>query len=161
MVKITKYILSTFLVLTLAIFIQKTHTYAHGFAENAVVHMNQNGFEPKELEIEKGQTVVFENQDKSPRWPASNTHPTHSIYPQFDPRSGIEPTYTWKFKFDKIGRWKYHDHLTPQFTGTIIVKDTTGSANIEGDLEESSTAKIGFFQKILDFFLGIFSAFSK
>lgn len=85
--------------------------------------MKQDSFEPETLTIKKGATVEFKNMDSVARWPASNLHPTHTIYPQFDPRQPIDPGQSWSFTFEKAGSWKYHDHLIPSIRGTIIVAE--------------------------------------
>ncbi len=91
-----------------------------------VIHINEKGFSPERLEITQGQTVEFENIGTEPHWPASNIHPTHEIYSEFDPKAAISPGETWKFTFDKPGLWRCHDHLNPEFTCTIKVTEATG-----------------------------------
>lgn len=86
------------------------------------VIMNNDSFEPETLTIQKCTKVIFENRDKVTRWPASNLHPTHGIYPEFDPLQPIEAGKDWSFVFDKVGNWRYHDHLAPSLRGTIIVE---------------------------------------
>lgn len=87
------------------------------------ISLSENGFTPNELTIKKGGTVKFVTTRDKPYWPASNLHPTHGIYPEFDPQKPIEASDSWSFKFDKVGSWKYHDHLSPYFRGTIIVEE--------------------------------------
>lgn len=94
--------------------------YAHSEAHQILA--TQNGFEPDEIEIDLGDTVIFINQDQKDRWPASNIHPTHVIYPGFDSKKEVKPNEIWQFKFEEPGNFKFHDHLIPQFTGTIEVK---------------------------------------
>lgn len=84
--------------------------------------MKEDSFEPETLTIEKCTKVVFENQDNVSRWPASNLHPTHGIYPEFDPLQPVEAGKGWSFVFDKVGNWRYHDHLSPSMRGTILVE---------------------------------------
>ena len=45
---------------------------------NVVVHITDEGFEPQTLEVQSGETVVFENSGQNPHWPASDEHPTHT-----------------------------------------------------------------------------------
>ena len=85
------------------------------------VRMESGKFVPDALEIRVGDQVTFENHDTEPRWPASNLHPTHGIYPEFDPQEGIPPGGSWSFVFDRAGGWKFHDHLTPTLRGIIEV----------------------------------------
>lgn len=86
------------------------------------VKITKDGFEPLQLIIEKGTQVVFKNEDTVSRWPASNVHPTHTIYPEFDPKKPVEPDESWQFQFRKSGRWAYHDHLLPHQRGEVVVK---------------------------------------
>lgn len=89
-------------------------------APNRVI-MTANGFQPEAVTIKLGQTLNFVNQDTEPHWPASDKHPTHRIYPEFDPRQEIAPNQSWSFRFDRAGEWSFHDHLFPSFTGIITV----------------------------------------
>ena len=87
------------------------------------VLMKDNKFEPEIIKVEKNQKVVFKNQDTKPHWPASNLHPTHGIYPEFDPQQSVNPGDEWSFIFNKVGKWKYHDHLHPNVVGVIEVQE--------------------------------------
>ena len=82
--------------------------------------MVPGGFEPKTVEVDENSTVTFLNQDKIARWPASNLHPTHDLYPGFDPKKGLNPGESWSFK-PKVGSWKYHDHENPHIRGVLNV----------------------------------------
>lgn len=86
------------------------------------VTLKQDGFHPKSIIINKGDKVTFSSTIGTPFWPASDIHPTHGIYPEFDPKQAIDKNATWTFQFDKIGSWGYHDHLAPYYMGKIIVK---------------------------------------
>ena len=55
-------------------------------------------------------------------WPASNIHPTHMIYPEFDAKRPVASGKDWSFTFTKKGTWRYHDHLNPEATGTVVVE---------------------------------------
>ncbi|MBI2128879.1 cupredoxin domain-containing protein [Candidatus Woesearchaeota archaeon] len=95
-----------------------------------VVEITSSGFSPKTLAISAGETVVFTNKDGSAHWPASAVHPTHSVYPEsggcigskFDACRSLAQDESFSFTFNSKGSWKYHDHLNPAFTGTIIVE---------------------------------------
>ncbi len=125
---------------------------AHGEAnEEHIIRMTSGGFEPKELTITQGDVVVFINNDDVDRWPASNFHPTHAIYPEFDPQKGVAPGASWKFKFEKVGTWRMHDHLSPHMTGAITV--------VEGEKEVSEGPTLenpGFWAKLKAFFSRLF-----
>lgn len=105
------------------------HTFAQQTSNSSekIIHMGADGYRPKDVEMKKGQTITFENTDTRDRWPASNIHPTHGIYPEFDPKKPIGANQNWQFKFDKVGTWHYHDHLYPQLTGQITVIDSQNS----------------------------------
>ena len=103
------------------------------------VRITSSGFEPKELTISQGETVTFVNQDSVEHWPASDNHPTHTLYPGsdikicfggteeeksqiFDACKGLARGEEYSFTFNKLGAWGYHDHKKSDLTGTIIVK---------------------------------------
>ena len=82
-----------------------------------------NGYEPRDVTIKKGQIVLWKNESKDYHWPASDLHPTHGIYPEFDPLRPIAPGAEWKFKFDRVGKWNFHDHIRANKTGTVTVTE--------------------------------------
>ena len=88
----------------------------------SVIDMTDRGFVHDKVTIKQGDTVVFENVGIEDHWPASNIHPTHQIYPEFDPKRPIPAGQSWSFTFEKIGIWRMHDHLSPQFTGAVTVE---------------------------------------
>lgn len=87
-----------------------------------VVTLTKDGFTPMEVRIKTGDTVAFTNTTGELFWPASNLHPSHSIYPEFDPMEPVPADGVWSFTFTKTGEWLYHDHLAPYYTGVIIVE---------------------------------------
>lgn len=124
--------------------------------------MKPNGFEPDELIIHQNTTIQFINQDIIDRWPASNVHPTHEIYPEFDPQKPIKPSAFWNFKATKIGEWKYHDHLLPHKRGTLIVvrdKEDVNSTSAASFLGREPTNSTTLFQKVTNFFKQILLPF--
>ncbi len=104
------------------------------YDSSVVVHVTNEGFEPESVEIGPGETVVFENRDQKLHWPASDDHPTHTRYPEFDPLGPVEPNTEWSFTFDKPGEWEYHDHQNPYLNGEIVVREDPGTSNGEGFL---------------------------
>ncbi len=100
--------------------------WAH--STTAVITMTAEGFEPPEVIVDTNTTVNFVNKDTVARWPASNLHPTHELYPEFDPKQVIEPGDFWLFKLTKTGTWRYHDHAYPHKRGTITVTPEAGEA---------------------------------
>lgn len=140
---------SLFLALTLFLLIMAVPLIlAHSNVQ--VIEMTQNGFEPNEVTIDTNSTVIFLNKDKNPRWPASNVHPTHDIYPEFDPQERIEVGKDWTFKPNRAGIFKFHDHLYPHFRGSLTVIDE--SETNESETKPASRAW-GFMDRIKNFFL--------
>jgi len=87
-----------------------------------IIYMGGGGFNPANLAIKIGDTVRFVNNDTKDHWPASDVHPVHEIYPEFDPRAVIAPGEEWSFTFERVGEWGVHDHRSPYITGKIIVE---------------------------------------
>lgn len=87
-----------------------------------LIQMLSSGFSPETINVTRGTRVCFVNDDTEPRWPASNIHPTHEIYSDFDPKTPVRAGDTWCFTFTKPGMWKFHDHLLPEFVGTVTVQ---------------------------------------
>jgi len=98
-----------------------------------VVQYTDSGFVPAETRIAIGQTIRFVNASSRDMWPASAFHPTHTAYPG----SGIEKCGTsagvdifdacgardsYSFTFSDVGNWKYHNHLSANHGGTILVE---------------------------------------
>lgn len=94
-----------------------------GLVDRPVIRVTDDGFDPKELTVKKGDTVLFVNEGKNPHWPASAPHPTHTNYPEFDPKTGIAAGQIWEFTFEKVGLWPFHDHLNPKNFGKVTVTE--------------------------------------
>ena len=100
-------------------------------AEKNVVTYADTDYLPATLQVKKGETVTFKNQSPQSMWTASAVHPTHRGYPTtggclgstFDACKGVQSGDSWSFKFDIVGTWKYHNHLSPSNTGTIYVSN--------------------------------------
>ncbi|OGI67204.1 hypothetical protein A3A05_00565 [Candidatus Nomurabacteria bacterium RIFCSPLOWO2_01_FULL_41_12] len=100
------------------------------------VIINDKGFSPEKIIVPQGTTVKWVNQDERPHWPASNFHPTHSLYPEqggcigslFDACRSLKEGEYYSFKFDIAGIWPVHDHLSPGMIMVIEVVDPVKSA---------------------------------
>jgi len=95
------------------------------YSGEAVIRITNDGFSPQEMHIVRGTKVRFVNESEVRRWPASDLHPTHTIYTAFDAKKPIAPGEEWSFVFEKTGKWNMHDHLAPYLVGTIYVADTS------------------------------------
>ncbi len=103
---------------------------------SAIITMDDDGYTPNRVTIKAGESVEWVNKSTRDFWPASNIHPTHSLYPDstifkcltpeeqniFDACLPIESGKTYSFTFNHVGEWRYHDHLRPNKTGIVIVK---------------------------------------
>lgn len=79
-------------------------------------------YDPANVTIKKNDTVKFTNNSTNNMEPASNNHPSHTLYSEFDANNNIAPGGTYSFTFTKTGSWGYHDHSKPNCTGTITVQ---------------------------------------
>ncbi|MDO8619000.1 MAG: hypothetical protein Q7R49_03615 [Candidatus Daviesbacteria bacterium] len=132
------------------IFLVPKDCFAHSQVQ--IIEMTTNGFVPQEAIIDESSTVIFINQDTIAHWPASDIHPTHEIYQEFDPKKGIEPNQSWTFKFTKVGEWNLHDHLSPHFRGKITVINEPGNAKIVSSGPNLWDMIKNFFKQITDKF---------
>ena len=89
--------------------------------EGVTVSYEDNGFVPQEVTVNAGETVTWVNNSGSGMWVASAVHPTHEEFPQFDQLKEVGPGGEYSFIFNEIGSFRYHNHISPQFTGTVIV----------------------------------------
>ena len=78
-------------------------------------------YDPETTTINKGDTVVFTNNSSSKMWPASDNHPSHTKYPEFDAKRSIANGETYSFTFEKSGTWGMHDHIKDSCEGSITV----------------------------------------
>ncbi len=102
------------------------------------IEMTSKGFFPAIVTISAGEMVTFLNKDMEKHWPATDIHPTHTLYPGsdikkcfdgtsdktklFDSCHGLEQGESYIFTFNEAGTWEYHDHLNANLKGIIIVK---------------------------------------
>jgi hypothetical protein len=102
-------------------FKDKKETVQQVLSGEVDVVFTEKGFYPNDLNILKGTKVNFINKSESSFWPASDLHPTHTIYPEFDSLEEIPAGAKWSFIFNREGEWRFHDHLNSQFVGVIRV----------------------------------------
>ncbi|MBI2068542.1 MAG: cupredoxin domain-containing protein [Candidatus Yanofskybacteria bacterium] len=96
---------------------------------NTVIYTD-SGYSPATITIKKGQTVIWKNNSSKQMRTASAIHPTHSVYPTtggcvgstFDACMGLPSGQEWSFGFENAGTWKYHNHMNPSHTGTVVVE---------------------------------------
>ena len=148
-------LLFLFLIFHFSFFISPV--FAH--SEVTVIEMTPDGFIPAEVTIDQNSSIIFINKDKESRWPASNIHPTHELYPEFDARKPIAPSESWAFKPKKVGEWKYHDHNFPHMRGVLTVIGESYNAKISSE-ETKNNFVVNFKNVISNFFSKIKNLFA-
>ncbi len=143
-----------FLPLLLALF--PLFALAHGGVndDELIIRITADGFSPKELTVTQNDTVLFINNDDVTHRPASDPHPTHTAYPEFDAKQGIAPGESWKMTFTKVGTWHFHDHVSPSHTGTIVVLPEPTNTPVLG--EPATIPTPSFWSKVKAFFSNLF-----
>ena len=128
-----------FIILVLGIvFVAAGYHYLNRQSKTVIVIISENGFAPHQLFINPKTIVAFKNTGSLPHWPASNAHPTHGEYPEkggcigskLDACRGLRKGEIYQFVFNKIGVWNMHDHLFPDLTMNIVVKQNVLIARI-------------------------------
>lgn len=94
------------------------------FGHKKTIVLTPTGFYPRLVYISVGDRVTFRSTSGNAFWPASNVHPSHLIYPEFDPKRPIAASASYSFVFKSSGSFRYHDHLDPRNYGTIVVAAT-------------------------------------
>jgi len=110
-------------------------------ASTTVVTITSAGFSETELNLKVGDIITFKNNDTENHWPASDAHPSHTIYPEFDPKKPIISGESWSFTFIKEGEWRFHDHENPLIRG--VVKVFSPQTSTEKVLDKIATVLTG------------------
>lgn len=98
-----------------------TATKGAAMTEETVVKVTADGFSPKKVTIKVGGTVTWVNEDTAVHTVKSAVHPTHQVYPPLN-LGNIQAGGKISLSFPTAGTYKYHDHLTPSLTGSVVVK---------------------------------------
>ncbi len=80
------------------------------------------GFSPNEIQIVPGTTVTFVNKTSQPLWVASDPHPAHTNLAGFDSKALLGQGESYAFTFENMGKWDFHNHMSPGMKGRVIVK---------------------------------------
>ncbi len=91
--------------------------------EKAAVELTDSGFSPKTLTVKKGTTVTFKNTSSGGMWVASAVHPTHQLLPDLNQLKSVNKGGAYEYTFEKVGTWKYHNHVSPADTGSVVVTE--------------------------------------
>ncbi len=91
--------------------------------EKTSISYGTGGFTPATVTVKVGTTVRFANDGSAQMWVASAVHPTHQVLPGFDQLTSVGNGGSYEYTFTKVGTWKYHNHVNPSETGTVIVTE--------------------------------------
>ena len=125
------------------------------------VEISEDGFSPNFLEILAGDSIEFVNTGELDHWPASNIHPTHELYADFDALRPILPGSSWIFVFFRAGLWSFHDHLNPQSLGQVVVLPDSHQGGVAqtGDSNKvGGSGLVRYFNAVRMFWTRIFDA---
>lgn len=89
--------------------------------KKTTITLTPSGFEPANITVKPGETVVWVNQSGADSAINSSPHPVHTDYPPlnlglFSNGGNLSLTFT------QPGTYKYHDHFNPQWFGSITVE---------------------------------------
>lgn len=91
--------------------------------EKNSVSYDDNRFTPKSITVKVGTAVTWKNNGSKMMRVASAVHPTHQELPGFDQLTSTGNGTTYSYTFTKAGTWKYHNHMSPGNTGTVVVEE--------------------------------------
>ena len=86
-----------------------------------VITYTESGFKPSTLTITSGDTVRFVNKTNNSMWVASDNHPLHLLLPELDQHGTVGVDEAYEFTFTKTGTWGFHNHVSANHEGDIIV----------------------------------------
>ncbi len=157
-----------FVILLLSLFVFY-HNYSlnrPSIPKEVVVNITDDGFYPDKVVISPSDTITFINKGERPHWPASNFHPTHTLYPEqggclgslFDACRGLLKGESYSFTFTHLGIWPVHDHLFPGLLMVIEVSDNKmnlvkkdieyDKVNVESFRKLDESSQIVFIKKV-------------
>jgi len=85
------------------------------WAKEHKVSIKDVKFTPKELKVKKGDTVVWTNSDERDHTVTADDNSFNS--------GNLNDGDTFKQKFDKVGKYKYHCEYHPRMKATIVVEE--------------------------------------
>lgn len=102
--------------------------------ETHVVELTDRGFDPREVVIDKGDTVRFVDNASITMWIASDPYPTNNGYSNTTRKEHCAENSTveafdqcstgevYEFTFEKSGEWGYHNQRPFDPGGRVVVK---------------------------------------
>jgi hypothetical protein len=108
------------------------------------------GYSPAVLEVSLGSKVGFKNTSDFPMWTASDPHPLHSDYGDFDSRRDYLAGETYVYEFKETGTFGYHNHEKSLHRGIVRVYDPANPAVNIDKAKESQRATRDKYLAMLD-----------
>lgn len=99
-----------------------TESAAPSKVKENVVKVTTSGFSPQRITIKAGESVTWVNEDTQSHQVNSAVHPTHQLYPPLNTVGLLQSGDKKSLSFPDAGTYKYHDHLNPSNTGSVIVE---------------------------------------
>lgn len=92
----------------------------HEADQNVTITYTDKGFLPASYMIKTGGTVTVINQSSRDLEFSSNNHPAHTDEAELN-MDTLAPGKSGTFTVTKVGTWGFHNHLTPDDTGSLMV----------------------------------------
>lgn len=93
----------------------------HGEAsQDITITYTDKGFSPDSYMVKAGGTVTVENKSSHDLEFSSGPHPVHTAETELN-MGVLQPGASGKFTVTKVGTWSFHNHLSEQDTGSLMV----------------------------------------
>ncbi len=92
---------------------------------SATVYITRAGFSPSSIQIKKGTTITWTNQDNKVHQVAADPYPKNNSIPGLNSTVVLNKHDSYSFKFSAPGTYTYHDQTNPMskaYRGTVIVE---------------------------------------
>lgn len=90
--------------------------------KNNKVTITPDNFTPQTITVKTGSSITWTNTDSASHTVNSDPHPTHTISSLLNQIGLIKSGESKSLTFPAAGIYKYHDHLNPSSSGTVIVE---------------------------------------
>lgn len=85
------------------------------------IELTASGFVPKTATAKRGSRIFWLNKSGADGSVNSADHPTHQLFPQLN-LGKFPDGFSVQTVLENSGAYRYHNHLNPEQTGTIIVE---------------------------------------
>lgn len=108
----------------LALKTQPIHDCEGKASQLIAVTIDDNGFQPAKITANLCDRLRLTNGSQALRQPAADPHPTHSSFPELDPKRPLQPGEAFEVILNRPGRYGWHDHLNPGLKGQIVIEES-------------------------------------